>query len=463
MAQLTRVLQKIFGATGGTGEFGKFGSDALGAAATTKDLALIQSLAPFDQGLFAATNNANEPPRIQDINALYLLFSSQLAYYFQNGLPEWEAATSYYAVVSYCQRNGVIYRSKTGTDGSPQTGHDPATDDGTYWEAGEASFRSLKFDLDRLGFSGYALYTDMYLQDKLRIARRSAIGQIVPSLVELTPTEFSAAQSTAHPSYPEYLPLIPVHDANHDVTTTQVPQWVIDKFLAQKVSLAGVTSWTATLSGGVLTFDAGSANDIFLAFMREQGMVNRWYASGEIGLWAASGAIFTGARQQSLTIAGVHYAIASMNWARQITLATYPANGTVSVEFHPHAIGGSLTSFRLRRISGEALVASGDISGEIGIGAARMHRILSHIHGINGGTGGKVYLLGLQTEKAGGITPASTENFYDAFGVYRLMSPPHSDTENSIVTGKTNDVRSAGMAVYVNVGVLLATSWTSAA
>ena len=42
MAKLPRVPQKIFGATGGTGEFGKFGSDAVGAASTTKDLALIQ-------------------------------------------------------------------------------------------------------------------------------------------------------------------------------------------------------------------------------------------------------------------------------------------------------------------------------------------------------------------------------------------------------------------------------------
>ena len=40
----------------------------------------------------------------------------------------------------------------------------PAMDDGTNWEAGDASLRQLKFDLDELGFTGYALYTDKYLE-----------------------------------------------------------------------------------------------------------------------------------------------------------------------------------------------------------------------------------------------------------------------------------------------------------
>jgi len=457
MALLARTLQKVFGSTGGVGEFGAFGSDSIGSATTTKDLNTIQSLAPFAQGLFAATNNANEPPRIQDINGLYLLFSSQLAYMFQNGVPEWIATQEYYAVISYCQKGGVIYRSVTGTDGSPQINHDPATDDGTYWEAGDSSLRSLKFDLDRLGFSGYALYTDKYLTDKLRIARRSVVGQVVPSLMELTPTAFPEAQSTALPTNAEYLPLIPVHDANHDVSTTQVPQWVVDKFLAEKVSLAGVTSWTAALATGVLTFAGGAGMDIFLTFMQEQGWVNRWYTSGEIGLWAAAGIIFTGARQQSLTIGGIHYAIASMNFgSRTITLATYPANGTVSVEFHPHAIGGSTTSFRLRRISGEALVAAGDISGEIGIGAARMHRILTHSHYIQS-------YDGISTIGAGGYI-AGYNNASAGSNINKNASMPASpDGANSLVSGKTNDVRTAGLAVYVDVGVLLATNYTSAA
>lgn len=449
MAQLSRANQLVFGSTGGTTEFGKIGSDAAGTPETTKDLEAIQSLSQYLAGLYGITASAAEPPRIEDINALYYLMTSQLRYLFQNGVPEWHEDAEYFATVSYCQRGGVVYRSVT----NDNVGNDPATDDGTNWEAGDASLRQLKFDLDRLGFTGYALYTDKYLADKLRIARRASIGQIIPSIRELTPTAFPDAQSTAHSSYPEYLPLIPVHDANHDVSTTQVPQWVIDKFLAEKVSLAGVTSWTATLSGGVLTFGAGTANDIFLDFMQEQGMVNRWYATGEIGLWAASGSLFTGPRQQSLTIAGVHYAIASENRSsRTITLATYPANGTVSVEFHPHAIGGSTTSFRLRRISGEALVAAGDISGEIGIGAARMHRILSHWHDAMGAS---TYPGGGSGQGVIGVPSILQTEYY--------IREPKESVLVSLKQGKTNDPRTAGMAVYVNVGVLLATSWTSAA
>jgi hypothetical protein len=454
MSLLARVHQKIFGSTGATGEFGKFGSDSLGSPATTKDLTLIQSLSTFASGLFSATNNANEPPRIQDINGLYLLFTSQLAYYFQNGIPEWENLQEYYAVISYCQRAGVIYRSVTGTDGSPQTGHDPATDDGTYWEAGDSSLRQLKFDLDRLGFSGYALYTDKYLRDKLTISRRFAIGDYVVGGLTKTPTAFADAQSTAHPTYPEYCPLIPIHDANHDLTTTQTPQWVIDKFLAEKVSLAGTTSWTATLATGVLTFGVGAANDLFLAFLQEQGYVNRWYVSESAG-WLASGVLFTGARQQALTIGGVHYAIASMAFgSRTITLATYPANGSVSVEFHPYAIGGSLTSFRLRRISGEALVAAGDITGEVGVGSARMYRLLGHWH--------QFYAYGNDGQAGGSRVSNSSSVANDIIISQNIIRGAISDTSNSLVTGKSNDPRTAGVAVYVNVGVLLATTYTTA-
>jgi hypothetical protein len=360
MAQLPRVKQNIFGSTGGTGEFGAFGSDSLGAAVTTKDLATIQSLPPYAQGLFAATNNANEPPRIQDINGLYLLFSSQLAYYFQNGMPEWEAGTSYYAVVSYCQRNGVLYRSVT----NDNVNHDPATDDGTYWEAGDESLRSLKFDLDRLGFTGYALYTDKYLRDKLRIARRLSVGDSIISSVSHTPTAFSAAQSSANPAYPEYFPAIPRHDADHDISTAQVPQWVIDKLNAEKVTFGSVSDFTGTLSSGVITLDGATENDKLLNWITEQSLVARWYASSEAANYGSLGGLFTGTAQLSLTISGVNYAITGCSkGSRTITLATSPANGTITFALYPCRIAGSTTSSRLRRLSGEAIVAAGDVTG----------------------------------------------------------------------------------------------------
>jgi hypothetical protein len=74
MAKLTRVIQKIFGDTGGTSEFGIFGSNAASPPGTkSKDLTAIQSLSQYLSGWFSATANAAEPPRIEDRNAIDLL------------------------------------------------------------------------------------------------------------------------------------------------------------------------------------------------------------------------------------------------------------------------------------------------------------------------------------------------------------------------------------------------------
>jgi hypothetical protein len=448
MAKLNRVPQKIFGETGGTGEFGAFGSDAVGTPTTTKNLETIQSLAPYAQGLFAATNNANEPPRIQDINALYLLFSSQLAYYFQNGLPEWDSATSYYAVVSYCQKGGVVYRSVT----NDNVNHDPATDDGTYWEAGEESLRSLKFDLDRLGFTGYALYTDKYLADKLRIARRMSVGDTIISSVSHTPTAFADAQSTAHPTYPEYFPAIPRHDADHDISTDQVPQWVIDELNAEKLAFGAVSDFTATLASGVLTFASTTENTNLLAWVTEQALVARWYGSSEAANYGSLGGLFTGTAQLSVTIAGVNYAVTGCSiGSRTITLATAPADGSVTVAVYPCRIAGSTTSSRLRRISGEALVAAGDVTGEVTVGGRRMGKIL----------GFSVYIP-IENQSSGTNHYSNTAVAGSSLGENSMgntIAYP-AGTSNTLVTGKSNDPRTAGMAVYTHLGVVLATNWT---
>jgi len=131
MAKLDRVLQKIFGQNGGGSEFGKIGSLAAGSAVYSKDLDTIQALTQYLEGLFAITVSGSEPPRIQDINALYLLITSQIKYLFQAGVPEWITTEEYY-IGSICQVAGVLYTSKTGTTGSPNTGH--AVSDTANWK-----------------------------------------------------------------------------------------------------------------------------------------------------------------------------------------------------------------------------------------------------------------------------------------------------------------------------------------
>lgn len=119
MSKLSRVIQRIFGETGGSGEFGVFGSNAATPPGTnTKDLTTIQSLSQYLQGWFSATANASEPPRIEDRNSLDLLWSSQLAYLFQNGAPEWlnDADQRYYEDISFVSYGGDLYQAILGDD-----------------------------------------------------------------------------------------------------------------------------------------------------------------------------------------------------------------------------------------------------------------------------------------------------------------------------------------------------------
>jgi len=96
MARITRVLQKIFGSTGATSNFGVFGSRAINSPAYTKDIATIQSLAAFLEGWTGSINSANKAPFLEDLNSIHLMFSTQLAYMFQEGIVEWDAGTEYH-------------------------------------------------------------------------------------------------------------------------------------------------------------------------------------------------------------------------------------------------------------------------------------------------------------------------------------------------------------------------------
>ena len=129
MADKARAKMKVFGESGGTSEFGKFGSDAAGLAVTTKDLATIQSGTEYSRGWFGATPS-QEPPRRQDRNGLDYLFGYQIAYLMEKGIPEWlnDSETYYYANKSYVSRNGAIYMAILGDDSTNlNTQKDPET------------------------------------------------------------------------------------------------------------------------------------------------------------------------------------------------------------------------------------------------------------------------------------------------------------------------------------------------
>lgn len=95
MAKLNRVTQKVFGSNAGFHQVAQFGSLFAGTPTFTTDLSTIQALSNYLVGWYEAAIGGNSPA-IQDMNALFYLITSQMAYQFQEGIPEWDASTTYY-------------------------------------------------------------------------------------------------------------------------------------------------------------------------------------------------------------------------------------------------------------------------------------------------------------------------------------------------------------------------------
>jgi hypothetical protein len=137
MAKLSRAIQKIFGSTGGTTDFGQIGSKSAGSAVNSKDITTIQALSRYLQGLsgILVDNGTSLLPYLQDINSLFYLCTSQLTYLFQNGIPEWlnSSDQNYYANVSIVTRSGGIYMAILGDDATNlNVQKDPLTEP-TWW------------------------------------------------------------------------------------------------------------------------------------------------------------------------------------------------------------------------------------------------------------------------------------------------------------------------------------------
>lgn len=112
MAKLTRKQLLQFGSTGPTSKFGQFGSLVAGAALNTKDPLTIQSLTAWLNGLQDALYGANKAPLMEDFNGLLYVAFYQLCYNLQNGIPEWDSATTYYTgSVVMSPSTGLVYVS----------------------------------------------------------------------------------------------------------------------------------------------------------------------------------------------------------------------------------------------------------------------------------------------------------------------------------------------------------------
>lgn len=109
MALIPRKTQKIFGGSLAANlNIAKFGSLAAGSPAYSLDLALIQTTEWLNG--WAAAVVGNNSPALQDFNGAFLVFSQQLAYLLQSGIPEYDAGTTYYEF-GLCRVDGVTYVS----------------------------------------------------------------------------------------------------------------------------------------------------------------------------------------------------------------------------------------------------------------------------------------------------------------------------------------------------------------
>lgn len=113
MPRITRKQQKVF-AVNATNN-GVFGSLQANDPVHSQDPDLIQGRTAYSNGWNDATYSAEKLPPLEEFQALQYLFSRQLAYIMQDGIPEWDTNTTYYkgALVKAIQSDGsfILYAS----------------------------------------------------------------------------------------------------------------------------------------------------------------------------------------------------------------------------------------------------------------------------------------------------------------------------------------------------------------
>jgi hypothetical protein len=93
---IIRKLLKQFGVNGDPTNYAEFGSQVAGSPVKTKDILTIQSLSAWLNGLQDAVVAGNHAPYLEDFNSLFYVLAYQVAYLLQDGIPEWDATTTYF-------------------------------------------------------------------------------------------------------------------------------------------------------------------------------------------------------------------------------------------------------------------------------------------------------------------------------------------------------------------------------
>lgn len=138
MAKLARKTQKLFGENSQNNEMTSFGSPTLGTPTFTRDLDIIQS-AEYLKGWFPTILEGAIRPFAEDMNGMFYLFTYQLKYLLEQGVPEYDASTTYYTN-SICKYGTELYMSIADNN----TGNNPISSTGYWiWYAGLNNPNSL--------------------------------------------------------------------------------------------------------------------------------------------------------------------------------------------------------------------------------------------------------------------------------------------------------------------------------
>lgn len=95
MARITRKTQKIF--AGSAANNAQFGSKQNSTPNFSNDPAVIQALTAWDQGWDLAVIGASKFPCLEDFQTVDYVNTYQTSYLFQEGIPEYDSGTTYYA------------------------------------------------------------------------------------------------------------------------------------------------------------------------------------------------------------------------------------------------------------------------------------------------------------------------------------------------------------------------------
>lgn len=127
MSKIARKTQAIF--AGSAANNGQFGSAQAGTKLLSNDPAVIQALAAWPLGWANAVIGSSKFPCLEEFQALDFVNTYQLSYIFQEGIPEYDAGTTYFQN-SIVKKTGTyqIYGSLTDTN----IGH--ALTDATNWK-----------------------------------------------------------------------------------------------------------------------------------------------------------------------------------------------------------------------------------------------------------------------------------------------------------------------------------------